>query len=157
LVLLLRLPLCKPLVEVMVPNQLVALVARVARVAVVLEAVEEPNNRTLPWHTTRRLNSPQCGTTAPRTRRDRTLNNKQLPARLRAAMVKYNVRLQTTIGNLAGQVGQAQAAAAAASAAPANAHDVAQAAGNANRFRLAAPPKYENRKNRDADIRHGCL
>jgi hypothetical protein len=44
-----------------------------------------------------------------------------------AAMVKYNLRLQATIGNLAGQVGQAQAAAAAANAVAINAQAVAQA------------------------------
>jgi hypothetical protein len=49
-----------------------------------------------------------------------------------AAMVKINLRLQATVGQLAGQV---QAATFAA-----------QAAGNVDRFRPAAPPKYGNKK-----------
>ena len=49
-----------------------------------------------------------------------------------AAMVKINLRLQATVGQLAGQV---QAATVAA-----------QAAGNVDRFRPAAPPKYGNKK-----------
>jgi hypothetical protein len=49
-----------------------------------------------------------------------------------AAMVKINLRLQATVGQLAGQV---QAATVAA-----------QAAGNVDRFRPAAPPKYVNTK-----------
>jgi hypothetical protein len=49
-----------------------------------------------------------------------------------AAMVRINLRLQATVGQLAGQV---QAATAAA-----------QAAGNVDRFRPAAPPKYGNKK-----------
>jgi hypothetical protein len=48
------------------------------------------------------------------------------------AMVKINLRLQATVGQLAGQV---QAATVAA-----------QAAENVDRFRPAAPPKYENKK-----------
>jgi hypothetical protein len=49
-----------------------------------------------------------------------------------AAMVKINLRLQATVGQLAGQV---QGAAVAA-----------QAAGNVDRCRPAAPPKYGNKK-----------
>jgi hypothetical protein len=49
-----------------------------------------------------------------------------------AAMVKSNLRLQATVGKMAGQVAAATAA--------------AQAAGNVNRFRPAAPPKYGNKK-----------
>jgi hypothetical protein len=49
-----------------------------------------------------------------------------------AAMVKINLRLQATVGQLAGQV---QAATAAA-----------QAAGNVDCFRPAAPPKNGNKK-----------
>jgi hypothetical protein len=49
-------------------------------------------------------------------------------------MVKVNLRLLATVGQLAGQV---QAATVAA-----------QAAGNVDRFRPAAPPKYENKKQR---------
>jgi hypothetical protein len=48
------------------------------------------------------------------------------------AMVKINLRLQGTVGQLAGQVAAATAA--------------AQAAGNVDRFRPAAPPKYGNKK-----------
>jgi hypothetical protein len=47
-------------------------------------------------------------------------------------MVKINLRLQGTVGQLAGQVAAATAA--------------AQAAGNVDRFRPAAPPKYGNKK-----------
>jgi hypothetical protein len=49
-----------------------------------------------------------------------------------AAMVKINLRLQGTVGQLAGQVAAATAA--------------AQAAGNVDRFRPAAPPKFGNKK-----------
>jgi hypothetical protein len=49
-----------------------------------------------------------------------------------AAMVKINMRLQATVGQLAGQVTAATAA--------------AQAAGNVDRFRPAAPPKFGNKK-----------
>jgi hypothetical protein len=49
-----------------------------------------------------------------------------------AAMLKVNLRLEATVGQLAGQVTAAQAA--------------AQAAGNVDRFRPAAPPKYGNKK-----------
>jgi hypothetical protein len=49
-----------------------------------------------------------------------------------AAMVKINLRLQGTVGQLAGQVAAATAA--------------AQAAGNVDCFRPAAPPKYGNKK-----------
>jgi hypothetical protein len=50
-----------------------------------------------------------------------------------AAMVKINLRLRATVGQLADQV---QLAATIA----------AQAAGNVDRFRPTAPPKYENKK-----------
>jgi hypothetical protein len=69
-----------------------------------------------------------------------------------AAMVKINLRLQATVGVLTGQVGAAQAAAAAANQAAVNAQAVATAAGNADRFRLAAPPKYGNKK-KDAEVK----
>jgi hypothetical protein len=69
-----------------------------------------------------------------------------------AAMVKYNMRLQATVGRLAGQGGQAQAAAAQANVAAANAQAVATAAGNADRFRPAASPKCGNKK-KDAEMR----
>jgi hypothetical protein len=67
-------------------------------------------------------------------------------------MVKINLRLQATVGTSTGQVGAAQAAAAAADQAAANAQAVATAAGNADRFRPAAPPKYGNKK-KDADVK----
>jgi hypothetical protein len=54
-------------------------------------------------------------------------------------MVKINMRLQGTVGQLAGQVAAATAA--------------AQAAGNVDRFRLAAPPKYGNKK-QTGHVRH---
>jgi hypothetical protein len=53
---------------------------------------------------------------------------------------------------LTGQVGAAQAAAAAANQAAANAQALATAAGNTDRFRPAAPPKYGN-KNKDAEVK----
>jgi hypothetical protein len=53
---------------------------------------------------------------------------------------------------MAGQVAGATAAAPLANANAANAQTVAQAAGNADRFRLAAPPKYGNKK-KDAHVR----
>jgi hypothetical protein len=49
-----------------------------------------------------------------------------------AAMVKINLRLQGTVGQLAGQVAAATTA--------------AQAARNVDRFRPTAPPKYGNKK-----------
>jgi hypothetical protein len=69
-----------------------------------------------------------------------------------AAMVKINLRLQATVGALTGQVGAVQAAAAAANQAAANAQAVATTAGNTDRFRPAAPPKYGNKK-KDADVK----
>jgi hypothetical protein len=48
-----------------------------------------------------------------------------------AAMVKINLRLQATVGQLVGQVAAATAA--------------TQAAGNIDRFRPAVPPKYGSR------------
>jgi predicted TIM-barrel fold metal-dependent hydrolase len=67
-------------------------------------------------------------------------------------MVKYNLRLQNTIATMAGQVAGATTAAALANANAANAQVVAQAAGNADRFRPATPPKYGNKK-KDADVK----
>jgi hypothetical protein len=67
-------------------------------------------------------------------------------------MVKSNLRLQATICALTGQVGAAWAAAAAANQAAANAQAVATAAGNVDRFRPAAPPRYGNKK-KDADVK----
>jgi hypothetical protein len=69
-----------------------------------------------------------------------------------AAMVKINLRLQATVGRLTGQIGTAQAAAAAANQAAANTQAVATAAGNADCFRPAAPPKYGIKK-KDADVK----
>jgi hypothetical protein len=69
-----------------------------------------------------------------------------------AAMLKYNVRLHATIGALTGQVGANQAAATHANVVAANAQAVARAAENADRFRLAAPFKYGNKK-KDADVK----
>jgi hypothetical protein len=59
-----------------------------------------------------------------------------------AAMVKMNLRLQATVGTLTGQVGAAQAAAATANQTAVNAQAVATAAGNVDRFRPAAPPRF---------------
>jgi hypothetical protein len=56
-----------------------------------------------------------------------------------AAMLKANLRLQATVGQLTGQVTAAQAA--------------AQAAENVDRFRPAAPPKYANKK-QSGHVRH---
>jgi hypothetical protein len=69
-----------------------------------------------------------------------------------AAMVKINMRLQATVGALTGQVGAAQAAAAAANQAAVNAQAVATAAGNVDRFRPAAPPRFGNKK-KDAEVK----
>jgi hypothetical protein len=69
-----------------------------------------------------------------------------------AAMVKYNLRLHAMIGNLADKVGQEQVVAAAANSAAVNAQAIVHATGDADRFRLAAPPKYENKK-KDAIVR----
>jgi hypothetical protein len=69
-----------------------------------------------------------------------------------AAMVKINLRLQATVGTLTGQVGAAHAAAAAANQAAVNAQAVATAAGNVDRFRPAAPPRFENKK-KDAEVK----
>ena len=55
-----------------------------------------------------------------------------------AAMLKINQRLTATVGQLTNQV---QAA-----------HAVAHAAGNVDRFRPAAPPKFGN-KAKDSDVR----
>src|SRR6476620_2649930 len=67
-------------------------------------------------------------------------------------MLKYNMRLQATVGQLTNQVAQAQQTAQAANAAAANATAQAQAAGNVDRFRPAAPPKFGN-KAKDAEVR----
>jgi hypothetical protein len=69
-----------------------------------------------------------------------------------AAMVKMNLRLQATVGTLTGQVDAVQAAAAAANQAAVNAQAVATAAGNVDRFRLAAPPRFGNKK-KDAEVK----
>jgi predicted TIM-barrel fold metal-dependent hydrolase len=73
-----------------------------------------------------------------------------------AAMAKYNLRLQTLITTMAGQVTGATAAVALANANAANARAMAQAAENADRFRPAAPLKYGNKK-KDADVRQWIL
>jgi hypothetical protein len=54
-----------------------------------------------------------------------------------AAMVKINLRLQATVGQLVNQVDVAQGAAAAANATARQAQVAAQAAGNADRFTWA--------------------
>jgi len=69
-----------------------------------------------------------------------------------AAMLKYNLRLQGMVGQLTNQVAQAQQTAQAATVAAANATAQAQAAGNVDRFRPAAPPKFGN-KAKDAEVR----
>ena len=70
-----------------------------------------------------------------------------------AAMLKYNLRLQGLVGQLTDQVAGAQEETAqAANAAAANAVAQAQAAGNVDRFRPAAPPKCGN-KAKDAKVR----
>jgi hypothetical protein len=69
-----------------------------------------------------------------------------------AAMAKYNLRLQTLTTTMVGQVAGATATAALANANPSNAQAVAQAAGNADRSRPAAPSKYGNKK-KDAHVR----
>jgi hypothetical protein len=133
-------------------------------VATVLEVEEADsaqaalNKVALPWRTTRRPSSTLCETTVPPMWLVRTWKNKPSPApQLRrskpvAAMVKYNLYLQATIGTLAGQVGAAQAAAAAANVAAANGQAVATAAGNADCFRPFFPCKYGNKK-KDADVK----
>jgi hypothetical protein len=68
------------------------------------------------------------------------------------AMAKYNLRLQTLITTMADQLAGATVAAALANANAANVQALTQAAGNANCFRLAAPPKYGNKK-KDAHVR----
>jgi hypothetical protein len=94
-----------------------------------------------------------CATDVARQNLEQQAISRSLVAEVQvAAMVRYNLRLQATIGTLAGQVGAAQAAAAAANVAAANAQAVATAAGNADRFRPAAPPKYGNKK-KDADMK----
>ena len=69
-----------------------------------------------------------------------------------AAMLKYNLRLQGMVGQLTNQVAQAQQTAQAANVAAVNAAAQAQAAGNVDRFRPAAPPKFGN-KAKDAEVR----
>ena len=69
-----------------------------------------------------------------------------------AAMQKKSAHQEREIANLSAGLQQAQAAATNAAAAAAAAQAVAQAAGNADRFRPAAPPKYGN-KGKDPDVR----
>jgi hypothetical protein len=80
------------------------------------------------------------------------INRCPVPEVQMAAMVKINLRLQATVGALTGQVGAAQAADAAANQAAVNAQAVATAAGNVDRFRPAAPPRYGNKK-KDAEVK----
>jgi hypothetical protein len=75
--------------------------------------------RNLPWRTTRRpistLDVDNCATDVARQNLEQQAISRSPVAEVQvAAMVKYNLRLQATVGTLAGQVGAAQAAAAAA-------------------------------------------
>jgi hypothetical protein len=63
-----------------------------------------------------------------------------------AAMVKVNLRLQATVGQLVNQVNVAQGQVAALNATAQQAQAEAKAAGSVDRFRHAAPPKYGAKK-----------
>jgi hypothetical protein len=63
-----------------------------------------------------------------------------------AAMMKINLRLQATVGQLTTRVNQAQGQVAAANTLAWQAQAAAQGAGNVDRFRPAAPPKYGDKK-----------
>jgi hypothetical protein len=63
-----------------------------------------------------------------------------------AAMMKINLRLQATIGQLTNRVNAAQGQVAAANVIARQAQAAAQGAANVDRFRPAAPPKYGDKK-----------
>jgi hypothetical protein len=63
-----------------------------------------------------------------------------------AAMMKINLRLQATVGQLTTRVYQAQGRVAAANAIARQAQAAAQGAANVDRFKPAAPPKYGDKK-----------
>jgi hypothetical protein len=63
-----------------------------------------------------------------------------------AATLKINVRLQAVVGQLTNQVNAAQSQVAAANVIARQAQAAAQGAANVDRFRIAAPPKYGDKK-----------
>jgi hypothetical protein len=63
-----------------------------------------------------------------------------------AAMLKINLRLQATVGQLTNPVAQAQGQVAAANVLARQAQAAAQGAANVDRFRPSAPPKYGYKK-----------
>jgi hypothetical protein len=63
-----------------------------------------------------------------------------------AAMLKINLRLQATVGQLTNRVAQAQGQVAAANVIARQAQAAAQGAANVDRFRPSAPPKYGDKK-----------
>jgi hypothetical protein len=62
-----------------------------------------------------------------------------------AAMLKINLRLQATVGQLTNRIAQAQGQVAAANVLARQAQAAAQGAANGDRFR-PSPPKYGNKK-----------
>jgi hypothetical protein len=63
-----------------------------------------------------------------------------------AAMLKINLRMQALMVQLNTRVNQAQGQVAAANALARQAQAAAHGAANVDRFRLAAPPKYGDKK-----------
>jgi hypothetical protein len=63
-----------------------------------------------------------------------------------AAMLKINLRLQASVGQLTNQVLAAQSQVAAANVLARQAQAAAHGAANVDRFRPAAPPKYGDKK-----------
>jgi hypothetical protein len=63
-----------------------------------------------------------------------------------AAMMKINLRLQATVGQLTNRVARAQGQVAAANVLARQAQAAAQGAANVDCFRPSAPPKYGNKK-----------
>jgi hypothetical protein len=63
-----------------------------------------------------------------------------------AAMLKINLRLQATVGQLTHRVAQAQGQVATANVLARQAQAAAQGAANVDRFRPSAPPKYGDKK-----------
>jgi hypothetical protein len=63
-----------------------------------------------------------------------------------AAMMKINLRLQATVGQLTTRVNQAQGHVAAANAIARHTQAVAHGAANVDRFKPSAPPKYGDKK-----------
>jgi hypothetical protein len=61
-------------------------------------------------------------------------------------MLKINLRLQATVGQLTNRVAQAQGQVAAANVLARKAQAAAQGAANVDRFRPSAPPKYGDKK-----------